>query len=511
LGDQVKRALKANYAAYDGMADLYVYFYEQGLKLLRPGGRMSYVVTNKWLKAGYAEALRDLFVSKGWLEFVADFGHAKHFFPDADVFPSVLVVRKPDRAVEPPDEADICVIPREAVPRKGLSAVVREATFPLPRAMFTKEAWVLEPKPVMDLLEKIKRNGVPLVDYAGVKPQNGIKTGLNEAFLIDTAKRDELVHADQSCAGLITPYLRGQDIERWWSPDSGLYMVVLKSSGNHAWPWANATDEKQAEEIFAQTYPSLHKHMKSYETWIDKKTGKPKGLRHREDHGRFWWELRPCDYYHAFSAPKIAYQELSWWQTFQIDLSGVCLPNTAYMIASVDPWLLATLNSPAMWWWSWRRAMHGKDEALRLIQEFIVTVPIPSPNTRIIEASSVTAQLTEEKRARFASSVTILDWLHHEFGLERPGESLLTPQLLDAAAFTSAVRKALPKSKKLSAAEIARLKQEHAEIVEPARRAADEALALERKLSDLVNAAYGLTPEDVALMWKTAPPRMPFT
>jgi methylase of polypeptide subunit release factors len=76
LGDQVKRALRAGYAAFDGMADLYVYFYEQGLRLLKPGGRMSYVVTNKWLKAGYAEGLRDLFAEKGWLEFIADFGHA---------------------------------------------------------------------------------------------------------------------------------------------------------------------------------------------------------------------------------------------------------------------------------------------------------------------------------------------------------------------------------------------------------------------------------------------------
>ena len=62
LGEGLKRALKANYRAFDGMADLYVYFYEQGLHLLRPGGRMGYVVTNKWLKAGYAEnSARDFF------------------------------------------------------------------------------------------------------------------------------------------------------------------------------------------------------------------------------------------------------------------------------------------------------------------------------------------------------------------------------------------------------------------------------------------------------------------
>lgn len=190
LGAEVKRALKADYTAFDGMADLYVYFYEQGLRLLKPGGRMSYVVTNKWLKAGYAEGLRELFAGKGWLEFIADFGHAKAFFPDADVFPSVIVVQRPVPAQDAPTRSDVCVIPRDLVPRSGLEEAVVQATFPLPRAIFTKEAWVLEPKPVMDLLEKIRRNGVPLAEYAGSKPSYGIKTGFNEAFLIGNAKRD---------------------------------------------------------------------------------------------------------------------------------------------------------------------------------------------------------------------------------------------------------------------------------------------------------------------------------
>src|SRR5437763_9843718 len=118
------------------MADLYVYFYEQALRLLRPGGRLSYVVTNKWLKAGYAEALRDLFTSKAQVEFVADFGHAKHFFPDADVFPSVVVVRKPAHGETAPADTQVCVIPRDAVPEKGLSVAVAAATYPLPRLHF---------------------------------------------------------------------------------------------------------------------------------------------------------------------------------------------------------------------------------------------------------------------------------------------------------------------------------------------------------------------------------------
>lgn len=120
-------------------------------------------------------------------------------------------------------------------------------------------------------------------------------------------------------------------------------------------------------------------------------------------------------------------------------------------------------------------------------------------------------ELSAHKRLTDGAAIAIQDWLRLEFGLEKPGTALGKPHLLDADAFIAAVRKALPKRQRLSAADIQRLKQEHADTVQPARDAATQALALEHQLSDLVNAAYGLTPEEVKLMWDTAPPRMPFT
>ena len=92
-----KPYLQQAYKAYHGMADLYVYFYELGMRLLKPGGRLSFVVTNKWMKAGYGEPLRRFFAEEAWVESVVDFGHAKQIFEDADVFPSIIVARKPDR------------------------------------------------------------------------------------------------------------------------------------------------------------------------------------------------------------------------------------------------------------------------------------------------------------------------------------------------------------------------------------------------------------------------------
>jgi hypothetical protein len=103
----------------------------------------------------------------------------------------------------------------------------------------------------------------------------------------------------------------------------------------------------------------------------------------------------------------------------------------------------------------------------------------------------------------------IHDWLRYEFGLDKPGRVLAEPHRVGPDGFATAVRAALPKSRKWSAAEIARLKQEYENTLAPAHNAATEILALERQLSDLVNAAYGLTKEEVALMWRTAPPRMP--
>ena len=105
--------------------------------------------------------------------------------------------------------------------------------------------------------------------------------------------------------------------------------------------------------------------------------------------------------------------------------------------------------------------------------------------------------------------VVLGDWLGHEFGLAKSGRALAMPHRLHADGFVTAVRTALPKSRKWSAAEIARLKDEYTATLVPARNAAADILVLERKLSDLINAAYGLTPDEVALMWRTAPPRMP--
>ena len=104
----------------------------------------------------------------------------------------------------------------------------------------------------------------------------------------------------------------------------------------------------------------------------------------------------------------------------------------------------------------------------------------------------------------------LLDWLRVEYAIEKPTQKLANILELDGEALIAEVKKIRGRSNPLSVAGLKHLREEHAKTIAPARDKAAEALRLERELGDLVNEAYGLTAEEVALMWKTAPPRMPY-
>lgn len=97
-----------------------------------------------------------------------------------------------------------------------------------------------------------------------------------------------------------------------------------------------------------------------------------------------------------------------------------------------------------------------------------------------------------------------------EYAIEKPSQKLQALTDLDSDAFVAEVKKLRGKKQPLTAASLAALRAEHTQSIDPARALAAETLQLERTLSDLINTAYGLTPEEVKLLWATAPPRMPF-
>jgi hypothetical protein len=148
---------------------------------------------------------------------------------------------------------------------------------------------------------------------------------------------------------------------------------------------------------------------------------------------------------------------------------------------------------------------------LRFFSEFVERIPIAPPTdaTRA-EVEPAVERLIAITRANQAARRDTLDWLRTEFGVEAPGQRLEDFAALDEAAFVEEVRKRRPKAVgKLSPAALRALRDGYAEQAAPVQRRQAESLTLERRLADLVNQAYELTPEEVDLLWRSAPPRMP--
>jgi hypothetical protein len=492
----VKPYLQSAYRTYHGMADLYVYFYELGMRLLKPGGLLSYVVTNKWMKASYAEPLRRFFAENAWIESVVDFGHAKQIFEEVDVFPSIIVARRPTEAPKP-NTARLCTIPREQLHIDDLSQQIEHEGVELPLSQLGADAWQLEPGGVNALLAKIRANGVPLNEYTGSGRYRGVTTGLNDAFLISNETKEGIIRCDANSAAIIKPCLRGQDIMRW-TPDFADQWLIFARRG-----------------IDIDAYPGVKNYLSKFRKELEPRPADWKGDEWPgRKPGRYeWYELQdPIDFFEEFSKPKIYYQEIQYHPAYAYDPNGLFGNNKTSFIVSGDLFLLGVLNSPLMWWHNWRYLPHMKDEALAPTGYLVVDLPVANARDEVRRPTEMAvARLVEIARNERATRLQILDWLRVEYEVEKPTLKLQSPFDLDCDAFVAEVKKVRGKKRTLTAAALANLRDEYARTIQPARALAAEALNLENEVSKLVNEAYGLTPEEVALMWQTAPPRIPIS
>ncbi|MBO1050325.1 MAG: N-6 DNA methylase [Dolichospermum sp. DEX182a] len=487
-----KPYLQENYQTYDGVADIYIYFYEKGLNLLKPAGIISYIVTNKWLRSGYGEPLRRFFSQESVFEQIIDFGHAP-IFEDADTFPCIIAARKSEVSNTENEEKSVlvCAVPRGELKNINLIQYVQnpENSFTIPWSRFTANAWSLEPPAVDDLMRKIQRVGVPLKEFAGVKPICGIKTGFNEAFFIDDATKNKLVQADPKCAEIIKPLLRGQDIKRWIPEWDKVWIIFAH------------------KDIDIEQYPVIKEHLEIYRNKLEARAGK-----------QLWWQLQASpSSYHLFEEPKIIWQDLAFHSRFCSDKQNVFIDMTCFALPCSDLWLLAVLSSPLMWSWLWRNTIHGKDEVLRLKNIYTENIPIAQPTEEIrAEVEAIVTRLIEITKLNGQVYKDVLDWLQIEYKIEKLGNKLEDFATLEFPDFVEEVRKRMPKPKTakkssdpLSIPAFTALRKAHNDYVPEINSRKNEALKLEQRLSDLVNQAYQLTPEEIDLMWKTAPPRMP--
>jgi hypothetical protein len=365
----------------------------------------------------------------------------------------------------------------------------------VPTILLRDEGWATEPPESAGLLNKIRGGHPTLAEVAQDSLYRGIIPGLTEAFFIDQQTRDRLVSEDPACEPLLRKAIRGKNVGRWRPSWDGEWIILLKSSETHSWPWANAGSD--AERVFGESYPSLYRRLKPLQAALQK----------RQDRGRHWWELRACSYYDHFAKPKILYPDISFHSSLCYDDQGLFCNNTCYFLPTEERWILAALNSSVMWWYLARQATHGKDEAFRLHTQFMRELPIPKPGDDIRrELNDLVDHLRETTADRRAHGQQFFAKLAADLSIERPSTKLEQFWRLDSSALASELRRAAPAAVGTRAQALA---DEYEPFVAEARRLLADTVRLEARVQRLVFELYGLTPDEVTLLRASAPPRDP--
>ena len=320
---------------YTGTADLYIYFYKRGTELLREAGVLTYISSNKFLRAAYAKKLRIFFTDNQCIHRLLDFGSVQVFKASVDT--SIILVENslPDGEVFSAatfrDKADIY----------RLSDAFREQSIFMHTHDLSPDGWALTSPETLILLEKLQNTGTSFGQCVHRKIHRGIVTGCEQAFVIDTKTCEELLSEDPNSAEIIKPWIRGRDILKWETTGSGEFVIVIASSVNKTWPWSNAESEVEAERIFAKVYPAVYRHLDKYR----------EKLIARDDQGKFYWEFRSCKYYSDFENPKIMYSDIGKSINASYDKIGLfCGAN--WFLPTEDLSLLAILNSRLFDWYA---------------------------------------------------------------------------------------------------------------------------------------------------------------
>ncbi len=303
------------FTTYAAMADIYCLFYERGAQLLRSGGHLCFITSNKWMRAGYGEQLRDFLASKVNTTSVLDFGMAQNFGA-ATTYTCVTSFVKQLSA----RHTLSCYVGDTAAAMSEPAQYF--ASHAVPLTTLDRNPWVVLPPERHSIKKQVEHVGVPLESWK-IQIYRGILTGFNDAFYLTQEQRDAFVTDDSRCQEFIVPLLRGRSVERYATKWDGTWMI-----NSH-----NGIKERSIPAVSLKTQcPPLWHHLVTHE----------QQLRKRQDQGNHWSNLRNCAYLEEFSKPKIIYQEIAQKLPFYFDQGEQFFVNdTCYIITSQEESLTA--------------------------------------------------------------------------------------------------------------------------------------------------------------------------
>ena len=348
-----------NFNSFIRTGDIYCLFYEKANQLLKNGGHVCFITSNKWMRAAYGKKLRDYFILYTQPIQLLDMGPDVF---DATVDTNILLLQN-----TAPDAHAIfkaTTIKSDFDTSTGDVARYLKDNGVAMELPSKDQPWAILSPSEFALKRKIERVGKPLKDW-DINIYRGIITGCNEAFIIDETKREELVTEDPKSAEIIKPLLRGRNIECYYVQQTGAYMLATGYDLD-----------------IPNKYPAIYNHLETIGKQIEsgKIKVRGKGIFNRDDQGENWWNLRACAYYSEFEKEKIVWQEMVTKGTFLIDKNKFYSLDTTRILTGENlTYLVGILNSEFFLFAfkNYYAGGHLGSKGVRFKSEFMKPFPIP--------------------------------------------------------------------------------------------------------------------------------------
>jgi len=359
---------KRSYGVYSGTADLYVYFYEKSLKILKEHGLLGFITSNKFMKTSYGSKLR-LLLTKKTINEIIDFTDV-HVF-EALVASSVIIIKN---ELPVKNNIHITLIDDSLKKIGDLPNYINKKRKLFSQNNLDEDIWKIVENRVLDLKSKIDRIGSKIKDFDGIKIFRGVTTGFNPAFIINTdIKRD--FSKEGKYIDIIKPLLQGRNIKRYFCNWDGEWLLFI--------PWHFPIKEdssitsasKKAEDNFKKEYPLIYRHLLKFKKELSKRNKDETGIRYE------WYALQRCAaiYYKEFEGNKIIWGLTADKWAFAYDDKKHYLPSNGYILTSEKiplKLILAQLNSNLMKFYFGLIGVMTAGGAYTLKHETIAELPI---------------------------------------------------------------------------------------------------------------------------------------
>ncbi|EMC8622166.1 Eco57I restriction-modification methylase domain-containing protein [Campylobacter jejuni] len=378
---ELKPHLAKNYKVYKGTSDIYTYFYELGFNVLKDrGGVLSYITSNKYTRAGYGEALREFLLKNVKVLEYTDLNGIK-VFDSATVDTSILCFEK---SKSKDNKFKYLALSNEILKTCAYDIGLYKDYAEFSQNSLSKESFTFSDENTSVLKAKIERIGTPLKEWQGLDIYRGILTGYNEAFIITTEKRNEILAnckdeaEKERTAKLIRKMLRGRDIKRYSYEWAGLWVIFIP------WHFPNVEKPKtmlENEQDLKEQYPSLYKHLLSHKERLSKRNKEETGIRYE------WYCLQRwgANYYQEFEKEKLGWQRITQEPSFILEKEYILLDSMAFMVANSKnelKYLLGFLNSNLIFYYFKNIGHLYSDKGFLLSNQYVEKFPIPKINSK---------------------------------------------------------------------------------------------------------------------------------